>query len=70
MISHIVVETRTVYGVTTHYPACPAAEVFARLAGTKTLTANALRDIKALGYEIHFCTKVDGQFFFLKSEAQ
>ena len=40
------------YGVETFYPACPAAELFARLAGTKTLTRHALRDIAALGYEI------------------
>ena len=29
-----------------------AAELFARIAGTKTLTAHALRDIAALGYTI------------------
>ena len=40
------------YGVQTYYPACTAAEIFARIAGTKTLTTHALRDIAALGYEI------------------
>lgn len=40
------------YGIQTVYPACPAAELFARIAGTKTLTRNAMRDIAALGYAI------------------
>lgn len=40
------------YGVETFYPACPAAELFARIAGTKTLTRATLRDIDLLGYEI------------------
>jgi hypothetical protein len=40
------------YGVLTYYPACPAAELFARIAGTKTLTRHTLRDIDTLGYEI------------------
>ena len=40
------------YGVETFYPACPAAELFARIAGTKTLTTHTLRDIDLLGYEI------------------
>lgn len=41
------------YGVKTVYPACPAAELFAKIAGTKTLTTHALRDIAALGYQIN-----------------
>jgi len=40
------------YGIETAYPACERAQLFARLAGTKTLTRHALRDIAALGYEI------------------
>jgi hypothetical protein len=40
------------YGVLTYYPADPAAEIFARIAGTKSLTRNTLRDIAALGYQI------------------
>jgi hypothetical protein len=40
------------YGVEVFYPADPAAEIFARIAGTKTLTTHTLRDIDALGYEI------------------
>lgn len=40
------------YGIETAYPACKASQLFARIAGTKTLTAHALRDIAALGYTI------------------
>jgi hypothetical protein len=40
------------YGVEVFYPADPAAEIFARIAGTKSLTRNTLRDIAALGYQI------------------
>ena len=40
------------YGLITYYPACDHAKIFARIAGTKTLTTHALRDIAALGIEI------------------
>ncbi len=40
------------YGIETFYPACERAQLFARIAGTKTLTRHALRDITALGIEI------------------
>ena len=40
------------YGVETFYPACDQSKIFARIAGTKTLTRNTLRDVAALGYQI------------------
>lgn len=40
------------YGIETAYPVCERAQLFARIAGTKTLTRNTLRDVAALGYEI------------------
>lgn len=40
------------YGVEVFYPACKQSELFARIAGTKTLTRATLRDIDLLGYEI------------------
>jgi hypothetical protein len=40
------------YGIETAYPACDRAQTFARIAGTKTLTRNTLRDVAALGYQI------------------
>lgn len=48
----ITVKIKSVYGLETVYPACPAAELFAKIAGTKTITSHALADIRALGYEI------------------
>ena len=40
------------YGVEVFYPSCERAHLFARIAGTKTLTSHTLRDIDLLGYEI------------------
>lgn len=53
----ITIEIKNVYGIETVYPACKAAELFARIAGTRTLTRHALRDIKALGYVIEIKQK-------------
>lgn len=48
----ITVEIKDVYGSRVVYPACEAAKAFARIAGTKTLTPAALREIEALGFGI------------------
>lgn len=48
----ITVEIRNVYGNETIYPICERAIIFARLAGTRTLTRAAIQAIKALGYRI------------------
>jgi hypothetical protein len=48
----IKVQIRTIYGVETVYPLCNQAKAFARIARTKTLTIDTLREIKALGYDI------------------
>ena len=40
------------YGIEVFYPACKQSELFARIAGTKSLTRATLRDIDLLGYEI------------------
>ena len=40
------------YGIEQAYPVCEQAKLFARIAGTKTLTHNTLRDVALLGYEI------------------
>lgn len=53
----ITVEVKNVYGIETVYPACEAAELFARIPGTRTLTRHALRDIKALGYTVEIKQK-------------
>ena len=48
----ITVEVRSVYGRDTIYPADDAARAFARIAGTTTLTRDAIREIARLGYTI------------------
>jgi hypothetical protein len=48
----VTVTVKSVYGNITAYPACPAASLFAQLMGTKTLTPQALKTIKALGFEV------------------
>jgi hypothetical protein len=48
----ITVTVRDVYGISTIYPACETAKLLARLAGTKTLTRQALETIKSLGYTV------------------
>jgi len=40
------------YGVEAIYPVCQAAFLFARIAGTKTLTRETIAKVKALGYTV------------------
>ncbi len=48
----IIVTIRNVYGTETIYPSCPKGQTFARIAGTKTLTLDTIKLIKALGYTV------------------
>ena len=48
----ITISIRSVYGAQTIYPACPQAALFARIAGTKTLTPAALDLIEQLGFTV------------------
>jgi hypothetical protein len=48
----ITITSRNVYGTETFYPACHAAQLFADVAGTKTLTPTVLRLIEKAGYEV------------------
>ena len=48
----IIVKARSVYGETKFYPANDAAEIFAKIAGTKTLTLATLGHIKSLGLQL------------------
>ena len=48
----ITVRITSVYGAKTIYPVCETAEIFASIAGTKTLKATTINRIKALGYKI------------------
>jgi hypothetical protein len=49
---NIQVTIKNVYGTEKIYPACSKSEVFAKLAGTTTLTHQSIQLIKALGYTI------------------
>lgn len=48
----IEVSIRTVYGARRIDPECDKARLFANIAGTKTLTDDAIEQIKALGYTV------------------
>jgi hypothetical protein len=52
----ITVEIKNVYGVQTVYPVCDQAKFFAALAGTKTLTTQAVKLIKQQGYSLRVVT--------------
>ena len=48
----IIVKITQNYGTEVIYPVCQAAFLFARIAGTKTLTLDTIAKIKALGYTV------------------
>jgi hypothetical protein len=50
--SKITVRIKDVYGRQTAYPVCDKAKLFAKLAGTTSLTHDARQIILALGYDI------------------
>ena len=52
MQTAIKIEKRDVYGVPKYYPRNEQAENLARLIGTKTLTARAINQARAMGFEI------------------
>ena len=52
MTNVIQVEVKDVYGTLKYYPLCEKAQLFADIAGTKTLSEVNLRRILELGYEI------------------
>lgn len=53
----ITIELKWNYGSCAFYPVCETSKRFAQIAGTKTLTQEALRIIKAMGYTINQTTK-------------
>lgn len=48
----IIVQIKSVYGNEVIYPVCEHSKLFAELAGTKTLTKQAVNVIKNLGYTV------------------
>jgi hypothetical protein len=55
----IIINIREVYGVPKAYPVCEQAKVFARIAGTETLTSKTLALIAKLGYEVELVNKLN-----------
>lgn len=51
-MKEITVKVKSIYGVDKIYPVDDDSRTFARLAGTTTLTDEAIRHIKALGYTV------------------
>ena len=51
-INTIIVEVRDVYGQSKIYPVCMEAQIFAEIAGTKTLLPQDIKRIQMLGYEV------------------
>jgi hypothetical protein len=51
-LNAIEVEMRDVYGVTKFYPVCKKACIFAKIAGTTTLTRETIKQIKLLDYAV------------------
>ena len=53
----ITIELKWQYGNCAFYHLCETSKRFAQIAGTKTLTQDALRIIKAMGYTINQTSK-------------
>ena len=48
----IEITTKRVYGEIKIYPSCAVAQIFAQIAGTKTLSAAVMAQIESLGYNV------------------
>lgn len=48
-----IVKITNVFGNRTIYPINEEAKIFARIAGTKTLTESTIKNMKALGYDVY-----------------
>jgi hypothetical protein len=48
----VTIEIKDVYGQPKVYPVCETAQIFADIAGTKTLLPPDIQRIQALGYKI------------------
>jgi len=52
-MNEITVRVTKNYGSEVIYPVCDKAKLFARIAGTRTLTRAVLENVKAIGYKIN-----------------
>ena len=65
---NIQIEIKNHYGNTMYYPACDKSRLLARLAGTKTLTREAIRTIQELGYHVSVCCPEADEMLFKRAE--
>jgi len=49
----LTISVKNNYGNTMYYPECDVSFIFSKIAGTKTLTQETIKLIKALGYTIN-----------------
>ena len=63
MTEEITVEVRNVFGTVKYYPKCDTAKKLADIAGTVTLTPQALNTIRSMGYNIKLKQQnLEGEF--------
>ena len=53
----VIVEIKTVYGKELVYPICEQAKLFAKIAGSKTLSDDTIKHMKALGVQFELAQK-------------
>ena len=63
MSKDIVVQMREAYGTVMYYPVSESAKALARIAGTKTLTAQALSEASTLGLNVSMVVSIGNEVF-------
>lgn len=63
MSKDVVVQMRELYGTVMYYPVSDTAKALARIAGTKTLTAQALSEASTLGLNVSVVVSIGNEVF-------
>jgi hypothetical protein len=63
MSKDVVVQMREVYGTVMYYPVSDSAKALARIAGTKTLTAQALSEASTMGLNVSMVVSIGNEVF-------
>jgi len=63
MSKDVVVQMRELYGTVMYYPVSESAKALARIAGTKTLTAQALSEASTLGLNVSVVVSIGNEVF-------
>jgi hypothetical protein len=53
----VIVEIKNVYGKELVYPICENAKLFAKIAGSKTLSGDTIKHMKSLGVQFELAQK-------------